>query len=255
MKTIPKIIHYVWVGNNPKPETVLECIESWHKHLPDWQIIEWNEERFDISSNRQVKLAIDTGNYAYAADIIRIYALKEYGGVYLDTDVLLIKPLDSLLVNTLFLGYESKYWFGTAVIGSVKNHPVLNLIWQRYTGSHQLKFSTNPLTVHAFASAIRFLYKYKLNGKTTEFNNMLFLSEEYFYPINYMSLKENITENTIAIHYYAGTWHTSSHQRSFSFARFFRKILGKKIFSFFEWIVSRRFNRILIKEFKKIRRK
>ena len=90
-----------------------------------------------------------------------------------------------------FLGYESKYWLGSAVIGSIKNHPILELIFKRYDHQEEIKFNTNALTVHAYTSALKYLYGFKPNGKTNSFNKIKVLSSDYFYPINYMSLKRN----------------------------------------------------------------
>lgn len=253
MKKIPKIIHYVWVGEKEKDDLFYACLESWQKHLSDYEIMEWNEKTFDVSSNYQVQQALEQKNYAYASDIIRVWALKEYGGVYFDTDLLIVKNIDTLLDNDLFLGYESKYWFGSAVIGSIKNHPVLELIYKRYDHQEKIKFNTNALTVHAYTSALKYLYDFKPNGKTKSFNNIMVLSSDYFYPINYMSLKKELTDNTLGIHYYKGSWHTDKQARSFNFAKFSRKILGKHIFSVFERMVARSYNRKLMKDFKKIR--
>lgn len=251
MKKIPKIIHYVWVGEKEKNDLFYACLSSWKRHLSDYEIKEWNEKTFDVDNNYQVKKALQQKNYAYASDIIRVWALKEYGGIYFDTDLMVLKNLDHLLNYDMFLSYESKYWLGSAVIGSVKEHPVLNLIYQRYDTKDKINFNTNPLTVHAYTAALRFLYKFKPNGKLQEFNNIITLPSEYFYPINYMTLKKEITEKTLGIHYYVGSWHTDKQLKGFNFAKGSRKILGKHIFSFFEKLVAINYNRKLKKDFKR----
>ena len=91
---IPKIIHYVWVGNNEKPKDIKRCMETWKKHLKDYEIIEWNEKNFDIDSNKFVKEAYEARKWAYVSDYIRAYAIYNYGGIYLDTDVLVVEILD-----------------------------------------------------------------------------------------------------------------------------------------------------------------
>lgn len=254
-KKIPKNIHYVWVGNNEKSELAIACINSWKKHLKDYTFYEWNESSFDVDSNYQVKKALEQKNYAYASDIIRVYALKEYGGIYLDTDVLLLNNLDNLLNNELFLCYESKYWFGSAVIGASKDNPVINLIWERYLNDNEIKFNTNALTVHAFTSALKYLYNFKPNGKTYKFNDIKLLSSDYFYPINYMTFNKKLTNNTIGVHYYNGSWHNKKQKQGFGIAQISRKILGKSIFSLFEKIVANSYHKILNKEFIKIEEK
>lgn len=252
MKKIPKIIHYVWVGGNQKNEMALHCIESWKKFCPEYKIMEWNEKTFDVENNHQVKKALENKNYAYASDIIRVYALKEYGGIYLDTDVELIKNIEEFLDQKLFLSYESKYWFGSAVVGTIKDHPAINLIWERYNNDDDINFNTNALTVHAYTSSLKFLYDFKPNGKTEQHEMFKALSSDYFYPIDYMTLKKNFTNNTYGIHYYKGSWHTKKQLKGFNFAKTSRKILGKYIFSIFERIVARSYNKKLQKEFKKI---
>ena len=102
MKKIPKIIHYVWVGEKEKDDLFYACLESWQKHLSDYKIMEWNEKTFDVSSSYQVQQALKQKNYAYASDIIRVWALKEHGGVYFDTDLLIVKNIDTLLNYELF---------------------------------------------------------------------------------------------------------------------------------------------------------
>ena len=120
---IPKIIHYVWVGNNEKPKDIKRCIETWKKHLKDYEIIEWNEKNFDINSNKFVKEAYEAKKWAYVSDYIRAYAIYHYGGIYLDTDVLVVDNLDSLLDNRAFVGYENPQYPFTAVFGAEKKHP------------------------------------------------------------------------------------------------------------------------------------
>ncbi|VEU80428.1 glycosyltransferase family 32 protein [Haploplasma axanthum] len=251
-KKIPKIIHYVWVGRKEKSELALKCIESFKTYCPEYKIIEWNEDNFDVSSNEQVRIALEEKNYAYASDIIRVWALYKYGGIYFDTDLCLTKNIDELLNYDGFLCYESKYWFGTAVIGFIPKHKVLEKIYKRYEQPAKIGFNTNPLTVHAFAAALRFYYGLKPNGKLDVINDILLLPEEYFYPINYMTLKMRKTNNTFGIHYYGSTWHNKAQKRSVSFARGSRKILGKHVYSFFERIVANSYYRKLKKEFMRI---
>ncbi|MEN7470513.1 glycosyltransferase family 32 protein, partial [Providencia stuartii] len=84
---IPKIIHYIWVGNNPKPQFVLDCIETWKQHLPDYEIMEWGNDCLETINNTYVNEAIKNKKWAFASDYIRLYALYNYGGIYLDSDV------------------------------------------------------------------------------------------------------------------------------------------------------------------------
>ena len=105
---IPKIIHYCWFGGKPKPELAEKCIESWKKFCPDYEIVEWNEGNFNINSNLYVKQAYEAKKYAFVTDYVRLYALYTQGGIYMDTDVMVLKPLDEYLNHEAFSGFESK---------------------------------------------------------------------------------------------------------------------------------------------------
>ena len=99
---IPKIIHYCWFGKNPLSDLAKKCIDSWKKYCPDYEIIEWNEENFDINSNVYVKEAYDSKKWAFVTDYVRLYALDKCGGIYMDTDVELLKGIDVFLENEAF---------------------------------------------------------------------------------------------------------------------------------------------------------
>lgn len=106
---IPKIIHFVWLGGTEKPANIKACIKSWKRHLPDWEFKEWNETSFDINSHPYVKDAINKRKWAFASDYIRLYALSNWGGVYLDTDIRLFKSLNEFLKYDFFTAHECFY--------------------------------------------------------------------------------------------------------------------------------------------------
>ena len=122
---IPKIIHYVWVGGNPKPQNIQRCMNTWSKHLQDYQIIEWNEDNFDIHENKYVEQAYQAKKWAFVSDYIRAKAVYEMGGIYMDTDVLVLDNLHDLLNNKAFVGFENKDNPFTAVFGAEKGHPLI----------------------------------------------------------------------------------------------------------------------------------
>lgn len=104
---IPKILHYVWLGRGEKSDTIKRCIESWERHLPDYQVMLWNEETYDITTApRFVQEAYNAKKWAFASDYIRLWALYKYGGIYLDTDTEVLKPLDSFLKHRFFIGTQ-----------------------------------------------------------------------------------------------------------------------------------------------------
>lgn len=251
---IPKTIHYIWLGGNEKTELILRCIKSWSETNPDFEIIEWNEMNYDTTKHPQIKRALEAKNYAYASDIMRVDILNEYGGVYLDTDMELIKPLGKIINRDICLSYESKYWFGTAIIAGVRNHPMFEFILKRYDHEKEINFKTNYLTVHSFTAYMRYVYNFKPNNKLTAIDNIVLLPKDYFYPIDYMSFKKKITDNTIGIHHYGGSWHNLKQQKGYRFSSRVKKIIGAKLFLIFEKLFAYTTYRKLKKEFNQIRK-
>jgi len=122
---IPKKIHYIWVGGKDKPKTIKKCMKTWKKYLKNYEIIEWNEKNFDIKSHPFVEAAYKAKKWAFVSDYIRAYAIYNEGGIYFDTDILLVDSLDDLLVNKAFVGYENDNNPFTAVFGAEKGHPFI----------------------------------------------------------------------------------------------------------------------------------
>lgn len=129
---IPKKIHYVWVGNKEKPKKIKKCLKTWLKYLKDYEIKEWNETNFDISSHPFVEAAYKAKKWAFVSDYIRAYAIYNEGGIYLDTDVLVVDTLDTLLDNKAFVGFENDAHPFTAVFGAESNHPFVKQILDYY---------------------------------------------------------------------------------------------------------------------------
>ena len=133
---IPKVIHYCWFGKNPLPELAVKCINSWKKYCPDYEIIEWNENNFDLNSVTYVKEAYEAKKWAFITDYVRLFVLYEYGGVYMDTDVELLKPIDSFLTLDAFSGFESSNAVPTGIISSRKNFKFIKELLDYYNDKH-----------------------------------------------------------------------------------------------------------------------
>lgn len=129
---IPKKIHYIWFGKGEKNERVKHCIESWKKYLPDYEIIEWNEDNFDINYNDFTKSAYENKKWAFVSDVARLWVLYNEGGIYMDTDVEVYKPLDEFLNEEGFTGFEDVHYPVTATLGAVKGNPVIKLMLDYY---------------------------------------------------------------------------------------------------------------------------
>lgn len=212
---IPRVIHYCWFGGKPKPQVVLDCIASWKKFLPDYEIKEWNEDNYDVNKCQFMVEAYKEKKWAFVSDYCRIDVVNQYGGVYLDTDVEVIKSFDPLLKEKFFCGFEGvepevmrkKVAFGLG-FGSEANHPVLKEILDFY---ESLSFHDNKQSLSQIVCPViqtEALCKFGLtpNGKTQKTEDWIAYSEEYFCPINYCTHQTNITSNTYSIHHYSATW-------------------------------------------------
>ena len=122
---IPKTIHYCWFGGKEKPEAVKKCIESWKKYCPDYTIIEWNENNFDTNYNKYTTDSYILGKYAYTSDIARLWVLYNYGGIYMDTDVMMYQNMDQFLKHSFFTGFESSHYPVTATMGAEKGNQLI----------------------------------------------------------------------------------------------------------------------------------
>lgn len=131
---IPKIIHYVWVGDEPKSKLIDECIATWRRHLPDFKIIEWNEHNFNMHANPYIEQAYAAKKWAFVSDYIRARAIYEQGGIYLDTDVRVLADLTPLLKDRAFIGFENDNYLSAAIFGAEKGHPLIKDILDYYQG-------------------------------------------------------------------------------------------------------------------------
>ncbi|QUF83025.1 glycosyl transferase [Clostridium butyricum] len=209
---IKKTIHYCWFGKGTKPEKVHKCINSWKKFCPDFEIIEWNEENFDININLYVKQAYEVKKYAFVSDYARFWILDKFGGVYLDTDVELIKPIYEFLQYNVFAGFEDELNINPGlIIGAEKSHPFLKEILNDYTGEKFLleDGKYNLYTIVQRTTKTLKSHGILLNGDSQLVGDIMIFSKEYFCPKDYISGYINITKNTVSIHHYDATWQSN----------------------------------------------
>ena len=206
--SIPKVIHYCWFGRGQMPKLALKCIESWKKYCPDYQIKEWNEDNFDLDLYPYVREAYDARKFAFVTDVVRLYALYHEGGIYMDTDVEVIKPLDSLLQYQAVSGFESPTQIPTGLMASEKEHPLIAKLLHEYDGLHFVKFDgTYDLTTNVVRiSKVCVKFGLKLNNELQVVKDFTFLPKDYLCPKSYVTGKIELTNNTLCIHHFSGSW-------------------------------------------------
>lgn len=220
---IPKKIHYCWFGGNPKNELICSCIDTWKKYLPEYEFIEWNEESFDIDSNEFAKQAYENKKWAFVTDYVRLYAVYNYGGIYLDTDVEIKHNLDQFLKHSAFTGFESKNTPFTAVFGAERHSKWVKDMLDIYNDiefidkNGDLVLTTN--TMHVSRLMIE-KYGVKLNNKYQVLSNDLHL-----YP-NYYFCRPSNSRKTYAIHHCNGSWITGNKK---NIRDFVKRILGNNM--------------------------
>ncbi|MCX8722167.1 MULTISPECIES: glycosyltransferase family 32 protein [unclassified Lactobacillus] len=198
---IPKIIHYVWVGGNPKPKNIKRCMKTWQKHLQDYQIIEWNEDNFDIHENKYVEQAYKAKKWAFVSDYIRAKAVYEIGGIYLDTDVLVLDNLESLLNNRAFVGFENPANPFTAVFGAEKHHPLLKDMLAYYD-DRNFSFDHNDQLAGVNTVSVSDILKTKYQAQPNNKEQVL-SSGIHVYPDGILC---NPSPKSKTIHVFTGTW-------------------------------------------------
>lgn len=237
---IPKIIHYCWFGGNELPALAQKCIASWKKYCPDYEIKEWNENNFDLDLYSYTREAYDKRKFAFVTDVVRLYALYNEGGIYMDTDVEVLKPLDRFLNHCAFSGFEDEFNVPTGIMASEVGGRWAkeNLLY--YENRHfvqcddgSLDLTTNVITITNYMISLGL----KQNNTYQDFPELITLyPKDFFCPKSYKDGKIYLTENTYTIHHFAGSWMPAYRRKIRSFLlkiggtclkEFVRKICGQ----------------------------
>ena len=237
---IPKIIHYCWFGRNPLPPLAEKCIASWTKYLPDYEIKEWNEDNFNVNIIPYTAEAYAQKKYAFVSDYARFWILYKYGGLYFDTDVEVIRPLDDIIARGPFMGCETDAEKGATRsvapgLGLGVN-PGLGLVKKmldHYEGKHFINEANmrNQITVVHIATKVLLDCGMNAEPGLQQVEGMWIYPAEYFCPINVITGRMHITENTRTIHHYAATWVN----QKFSLKEWFKRLLPEKLVL---WIIE-----------------
>ncbi|MCW3786650.1 glycosyltransferase family 32 protein [Plebeiibacterium sediminum] len=210
---IPKTIHYCWFGKNPLPKSAVKCIASWRKFLPDYEIKEWNEENFDVNINTFTKEAYEEKKYAFVSDYARLWIIYNYGGIYFDTDVEVIREMDDILDKGPFMAFEkhlmnpemAHYVNPGLGYASNKNNPIIKEIMTFYEKSKSYQEDVIPI-VPITTDVLKLHGLYESDTPIEINENFTIYPWEYFCPIEYLSNKLEISANTRSIHHYTESW-------------------------------------------------
>lgn len=217
---IPKIIHYIWVGGQEKPKDIQRCLKSWKKHLNGYEIKEWNETNFDINSHPFVKAAYEAKKWAYVSDFIRLKAIYNEGGIYLDTDVIVFENFDKYLKNRAFVGFENDKVLSAAVFGAEKHHPFVEKMIEYYDNLSDYSFGMNDNNSYVISNVLK--------------NNFGFDSSK-----KEQLLKEDIkvyndttfcapSKNSTSIHIFTGTWLDDKKSLKYKVVKFIKLRINSK---------------------------
>jgi len=206
---IPKKIHYCWFGKGTLPADARNCIDSWKRILPEYDIKEWNEGNFDLDMYPYVREAYDNRKFAFVTDVVRLYALYTEGGIYMDTDVEVLKPLDRFLHHIAFSGFEDEKDVPTGIMASERGSLWAKENLDYYKGRHfvtddgKLDMTSNVVTITNYM-----LEKgLKQNNEFQDFPNLIAIyPKDFFCPKSHKTGNIHITPNTYTIHHFAGSW-------------------------------------------------
>lgn len=230
---ITKTIHYCWFGRNPLPSSARKCIASWKKYLPDYEIKEWNEDNFDVNCIPYTRDAYTAKKYAFVSDYARFWVLYHYGGVYFDTDVEVIRPMDEFIAKGPFMGWEKPGSTGVYSIApglglaANKEQPLYQEILD---GFEDLTFCNekgeiNKYTMIPLVTDLLTQKGLKKDGSMQVIDDVILYPSDYLCPMEYFTGKVTITDNTYAIHWYSMTWLPKTAIWKFKLIRLVRRFL------------------------------
>lgn len=225
---IPKIIHYCWFGNGEMPEKNKRCIASWKKFCPDYKIIRWDESNYDVKKNDYMKEAYETKSWGFVPDYARLDIIYQFGGIYLDTDVELIKNIDELLSYDAFMGFEDGVHVSPGLCIAAKPHheTIKRIMDEIYLGRKFIKRDGSPdLTPSPIMNTNALLtLGLRQDDSLQSVGNVMILPTEFFCPKDYKSGKLNITSKTYGIHWFNASWQSPHRRRMLKV----RRIIGEE---------------------------
>ena len=228
---IPRVIHYCWFGGAPLPSSAKKCIASWKKYLPGYEIKEWNEGNFDLHCCRYVEEASNAKKWAFVSDYARFKILYDYGGLYFDTDVEVLKPLDAILARGGFMGVEGYADLDVNPGLGLAVAPGLGLYKELFEAYHTRRFinddgSMNLKTVVQYTTECLAAHGLTDSCEIQFVAGVYIYPKEYFCPKNYLTGELDITENTYTIHHYSSSWLSGYKRAKIKIYQIARRVLG-----------------------------
>lgn len=237
---IPKMIHYCWLSGDPFPATIQKCVDSWETTLPDYQLMLWDTNRFDVNSCKWVRQAYENKKYAFAADYLRLYALYHYGGIYLDSDVEVLKSFDDLLDLPYFIGVDSRSKIEAAIIGTEPHNKWIGYCLEYYkdrdfvSPDGKFDMKTLPIIMEERILTNRRMVHIDSASSFDIHQDM----SVYFFPFNYFCSKRHdtgqiqVTRDTYSIHHFAMSWRPGSRIMLTKIKRLFVRLFGERFYLF-----------------------
>lgn len=257
MRFIPKTIHMIWFGRNPYPPIVKKCMKSWKRYCPDYKVKIWNEDNFDVfSCSVFVKEAYQAGKWAFVSDYVRLYALYQEGGVYIDSDVELLRGLDEILENEhAVTGYSSSCWIPAGLMASEKGNPWILDLMKYYNGRHfvledgSYDMKVNNAVISELSAK---KYGFRPGDYWIAHGNVRLYPRTYFHPYAKKAVnweKDDIRkvksyykidrEHTHCVHYGTGTWVSNRNTMYYRIKHFVRSIFPQPVIEAMERVYYR----------------
>ena len=227
---IPKIIHYCWFGKKAMPVKLQQCLSTWRQNCPDYRIIEWNETNFDVNMFPYAAEAYAEKKYAFVSDVARLYALSEYGGIYLDTDVEVLRPFDGILQHHCVFGFEYRNWIATSFMAAEKDYPLMKNFLSAYRDARFVTGNEKNTETNVEKLTLILCEKGLCRDNTYQQlpDGIVIYPKEYFSPYDYGNCVNEKTKNSICIHYFYVSWLPGYERIKKQMKKMLVSVIGKK---------------------------